>query len=198
MVSGDDSTFFSQTAESDLWSGSVGMGSGEAEASPLSPATTPGFSCPATPCQDLDLAELGSSAAVSVLGAPDENEFLALVPSSQSDILDEETQQRRDARSEGDGRNTGNTAPHKQDDAEGLVNAMSGTVNALSDKEEETIRSLDKDPSPLPSEARSSDQIDTHGDEFDSYSARPEGSGRRPRPAKRKRPSIAVNRRVPA
>ena len=137
---------------------------------------------PATPCQDLDPAELGSSAAASVLGALDENEFLALVPNSQSDILDEETQQRRDARREGDGRDTGNTVPHKQDDTEGLV-------NALSDKEEETVRSLDKDPSPRPSQARSGDQIETHGDEFDSYSAGPDGSGGRPRPAKRKRPS---------
>ena len=42
---------------------------------------------------------------------------------SQIDILDEETQQRRGARSEGDERDTGNTAPHKQDDAEGFVNA---------------------------------------------------------------------------
>ena len=111
------------------------MGSGEAESSPFSPATTPELK---GPCQDLDPAELGSSAAVSVLGAPDENEPLALVPGSQSDILDEETQQRRDAECEGDG---GNTSPHKQDDAE-------GPVTALSDNEEEIVRSINKDPSP--------------------------------------------------
>jgi hypothetical protein len=156
------------------------VGSGEAKASPLSPATTPEIKGPATPCQDLDPAGLGSSAAVSVLGALDENEFLALVPDSQSDVLDEETQQWRDARGESDGRDTGNAVPYKQDDTEGLV-------NALSDKEEEIVRSLHMVPSPCPSQARSGDQIDTHDDEFDSYSAGPDG--RRPPPAKRKRPS---------
>jgi hypothetical protein len=115
---------------------------------------------------------------LSTLSIIDENEPLALIPNSQSDILDEETQQRRDAGGEGDGRGTGNAAPHKQDDAE-------GRVNALSDNEEETVRSIDKDPSPCPSQARSSDQIDNHRDEFDSYSARSDDSGRRPRPAKR-------------
>jgi len=91
-------------------------------------------------------------------------------PNSQSDI----------AGGEGDGRGKGNAAPHKQDDAEGLV-------NALSDNEEETVGSIDKDPSPCPSQARSSDQIDNHRDEFDRYSARSDDSGRRR--AKRKRPS---------
>jgi hypothetical protein len=97
--------------------------------------------------------------------------------------LDEETQQRRDAGGEGDGSVRGNPLLHKQDDAE-------GSVNALSRNGEETVRSIDKDPSPCLSQARSSGQIDIHRDnEFDSYGARSDGSARRPHPAKRKRPS---------
>lgn len=47
-----------------------------------------------------------------------------------------------------------------------------------------------KDLSPCLSQARSSGQINIHRDnEFDSYSARSDKSARRPRPAKRKRPS---------
>lgn len=139
------------TAESDLWLGSVGVGSRNAEPSLLSPATTPELQGPATPCQDVDPAELPSSATFSALGGLGKNEFPDLIANKYIDILDEETQQRRDVTGESDNNDTGNTGPHKQDDAEGRVNAQSDTVNAASDKEEEIVRSIDKDLSPCPS-----------------------------------------------
>ena len=121
---------------SPLWvsSGSAGVGSGERGASPFSPVTTPGTRDSATPCQDLDPAELGSSAVASTLGVLDENWPLVLIPNSKSDIF--ETQQWRSTGGEGDGR-TGNASPYEHDVvAVSLVAEI--PVNALSDKEEES------------------------------------------------------------
>jgi hypothetical protein len=116
----------------------------------------------------------------------DENEPLALVPNSKSDIFDEETKQRRDTGGEGDGSESGNTSPHEQDDAAASSLTAEGVVNALSDSEEETVRNINSDPLPC----RSSGRIDIRRDyEFDSHSTRSDESSRRSGPAKRKRPS---------
>jgi hypothetical protein len=175
----------SESVESDLWSGSVSTGSGEREASPFSPATTPGPRDSATPCQDLDPAELASPAAASVLGVPDENEPLALIPNSQSDIFDKETQQWQNTGGEGDSR-SGNSSPYERDVvAPSLV--AEGPVNALSDKDDKSVKSIDSDQSLCLSQGKSSGQIETDRDHgFDSQDARSSEIARRPCSAKRK------------
>jgi hypothetical protein len=138
----------------------------------------------------LDPAELACSAVVSVLDVLDEKKPLALIPNSKCDIFDEETQQRRDTGGEGDSSERGNTSPYKQDDTGAALTAK-GSVNTVSSNEEETVRSIHKDPSPCLCRGRSSGQIDIHRDDkFDTDSARSDGSARRPRPAKRKQPSL--------
>ena len=81
----------------------MSAGNGEIEASPFNPATTPEPRDSATPCQDFVAAELRSSVATSVLGVLDENEPLVLIPKTQCDIFDKETQQRQDTGGEGNG-----------------------------------------------------------------------------------------------
>ena len=117
------------------------------------------------------------------LGILDENEPFVDLSNSKSDVFNE-AQQRRNTGDEGDG-GSGNASPYV---AASLM--AESLVNTLSDNEEETVRNIDKEPSPCLSQARTSDQIDIHHhDEFNSYSARSDESARRPRPAKQKRPS---------
>jgi hypothetical protein len=181
----------SGTVESDFWSGSVGAGSGEAEASPLSPVTTPVSRDSATLCRDLDPVEPTSSAAISVLGTLDENEPLALILNSESDIFDEETQQRQDTGGEGDG-GSGNASPYERDVITASLLAE-GPVNTLSDNEDESVRSIDRDQTPCLSQGNSSGQIETDRDhEFNGLDARSSESSKRLRSAKRKQPSSHV------
>lgn len=113
IIVGDKSNL-SESVEPNPRSGSVGTGNGEREASPLRPATTPGPRDSATPYQDLDPAELASPATASVLGVPDENEPLVLIPNCHSDIIEAETQQWQNTGGEGNSR-SGTSLPYKCD-----------------------------------------------------------------------------------
>ncbi|OBT81135.1 hypothetical protein VE02_10294 [Pseudogymnoascus sp. 03VT05] len=178
IVVADDSNL-SENAESDFWSGSIGAGSGETEASPFSPATTPGPRDSATPCLDLDAAEFGSSAAAPVLGVLNENDTLALIPDSQGDNFDKDTQLQSDTGGEGDGGSgSGNTSPYQRDRAallvaEGLVNAQSDNDDNEDNEDESSCGHIETD----------------SDDEFDGRDAGSNGSAKMPRSAKRKQPS---------
>ena len=178
----------SETVESDFWSGSIGAGSGGTEGSPFSPATTPGLRGSATPCQDFDPAELASSAAAPILPLVDENEPLALIPDSQSDIFDEDTQLRLNTGGEDDG-GSGNASPYERDVPVASLKTQE-PLNALSDNEDESVRGIARDPSPCLSQGTSSGQSENnHDHEVDDRDAGSGKSAKTPRSTKRKQPS---------
>ena len=168
--------------ESDFWSGSIGAGSGEIEASTFSPPTTPRPRDSVSSCLDLDAAKFGSSAAAPIVGVLDEDEPLALITDSQSDNFNKDTQLQSDTGGEGDGR-SGNTSRYQRDGAALLV--TEGPVNALSEIEDESGRSIDRDRSPY--------FIETDSDDvFDGRDVGSNESAKMPRSAKRKQPSSHV------
>jgi hypothetical protein len=66
-------------------------------------------------------------------------------------------------------------------------------VNVLSDNEDDSVRSIDRDQSLCLSQGKSSGQIETdRNHEFDSQDARSSKSAKWPRSAKRKQPSSHV------
>ena len=144
----------SRTVKSDFWSGSVNTGSRKAEASPLSLVTTLGSRDSATLCQDLDPVKPVSSAAISVLSILDKNKPFALVLNNKSNNFDKETQQQQDTGGKGNSRK-GNTLLYKQDIVVTSQLAR-GSVNALSDNEDKSVRSINRDQSLCLSQGRSS------------------------------------------